>query len=108
VSLLCKYVVKCARFCLVARSSAHEGVKGWRCNAQALLVRRSPPLEAALPPQPLGFPSHSDPPLAPGAPGVPHLLQKKWHTIRSELETMATLNPFGNRCVHSLTPLQSL
>jgi hypothetical protein len=28
---------------------------------------------------------------------VPHLLQKKWHCIRSELETMAKLNPFGNR-----------
>lgn len=31
------------------------------------------------------------------APGVPHLLQKKWGTIRSELETMATLSPFNNR-----------
>ncbi|KAI8473634.1 MAG: MoaB/Mog domain-containing protein, partial [Monoraphidium minutum] len=30
-------------------------------------------------------------------PGVPHLLQKKWGMIRSELQTMATLNPFSNR-----------
>ncbi|GBF98909.1 FAD synthase [Raphidocelis subcapitata] len=29
-------------------------------------------------------------------PGVPHLLQKKWGTVRRELEAVAKLSPFGN------------
>ena len=33
---------------------------------------------------------------------MPHLLQKKWGTVRAELEAMAKLTPYSNRCALGL------